>query len=73
MANTTSVTASSSSLKGVAVIEKDVNNDLFSWSFPNLPREEVIRLHCGLNDKDMQPTFRFARTRDTWHYLQVKK
>lgn len=61
---------SRSALKGVAVIELDSNKDMFSWSFPAFPHEEVIRKRSGLEDKDMNPKFRFSKIGETWHYTQ---
>jgi len=58
-------------LKAVAVIEKDINNDLFTWCFPSLDEhEQVIKVRSGLMDRDWNPKFRFAKLNDVWHYMQ---
>eukprot|EP00457_Paulinella_chromatophora_P011964 gb/GEZN01012133.1/.p1 GENE.gb/GEZN01012133.1/~~gb/GEZN01012133.1/.p1 ORF type:complete len:347 (+),score=34.62 gb/GEZN01012133.1/:22-1041(+) len=62
---------SSSHLNAVAVLELDQNQDIFSWSFPNFPNEDVVRKRCGLEDQDWTPKFRFSKMGDTWQYMQT--
>jgi len=60
-------------LQAVAVIEKDFNNDLFSWTFPSIDSDmlEVIKSRSGLLDKDSESMSRYSKYKGSWHYSSV--
>jgi len=58
-------------LQAVAVIEKDINNDLFAWTFPSIDSDmlEVIKSRVGLSEKEVDTvTCRYSKYRQLWHY-----
>lgn len=58
-------------LHALALIEKDVNGDLITWSFPTLSAEKdkILKSRCGLDDKEYGPQFRFSRYAKSWQYM----
>eukprot|EP00823_Brevimastigomonas_motovehiculus_P006201 TRINITY_DN502_c0_g1_i1.p1 TRINITY_DN502_c0_g1~~TRINITY_DN502_c0_g1_i1.p1 ORF type:complete len:356 (+),score=73.37 TRINITY_DN502_c0_g1_i1:40-1107(+) len=71
-----SVAVKLKNLLSVIVIEKDVNNDLTTWTFPSCDSDvlSVIKSRSGLLDKKFSgPTFRFSRFSSSWHYIQVNE
>lgn len=59
-------------LQALVIIEKDVNRDLISWTFPKLDSafDKVLKARCGLSETDgYGPTFRFSRFGQSWHYM----
>lgn len=55
-------------LKSVSVFEKDINGDIFAWSFPALSHQRVVRARTGLEAKEITASFHFSKFASLWEY-----
>lgn len=67
------MSSSIETLVGVALIEKDLNNDLITWSFPGVSKDvdTVLKSRSGLEDEEVGQPYRFSRYGDHWQYILV--
>lgn len=67
------------SLQAVVVFEKDVNDDVMSWSFPQVDSGDsnelrtVLESRSGLREKgSVDSNFRFSRFQNCWQYYLIE-
>jgi hypothetical protein len=61
----------SSSLRGLVIIEKDINEDLISWSFPSISEktDQALKARCGLKNESIQSNFLISKLDTQWQYM----